>query len=211
MGVQEDIELLERNIDKLKNEYEQFFMGTIKIPPLTIQTAVERIIRKYLGGGINNSSLRFRYQNTVARYTTLSELWKRRMRMKEEGIVIGSRPQTTGFDMAPKPPPAATGAAQEKKPAPKKGPKPPAPSSKPFSATTRDPHQEKQIVDSIYQEFVRAQQKTGAGAKQVSQDSFRNLIAKQVETIKKTHKCSGVNFRVDIQDGEVKLKAKPVK
>lgn len=201
MGVPEDIALLERNIDTLKHEYEQFFQGVNKIPPHTIQTAVERLIRKYVGGGINNAALRFRYKNDVARYNTLKELWARRMRMLEEGINIGG-PQRNYRRSTPPPTP----------------PPPPPPKQQPVeeaakTAASRGQSTPKgnKVVDSLYKQFIAAHEKSGSSAKKVSPQNFEKLIAKQVATIKKAYNCSSVTFRIQVEDGEVKLKAKPVK
>lgn len=227
MGTAEDLNLLERNIDTLKHDYEQYFVGVNKTPPTTLRTAAERLIRKYSGMGINNAGLRFRYHNLVARFNTLSELWTRRLRMREEGIVIGAPQRTAppvGGDSRPRPlpppdepartPAAAGGGANP--PAAAKQARPAAGASGPekdrvFSATTRDPLREADVVKQLFDEYVKAQERAGGAAKKVSREGFQNLIAKQVGTIKQSYNCDAVNFRIQVENGEVKLKAKPVK
>jgi len=208
MGIPEDLNLLEKNIDRLRFEYDQYFMAVTKVPPHTIQTAVERLIRKYVMVNVHNSAQRFRYQNLVARYNSMKELWKRRLRMKEEGIVIGGRALQPSFS-----PPPEMFSGQVTASTPEKDTKTTSKKEKfkPFAATTSDPNKEKQVVSSLYKEYMRAHHDAGQGDKKVSMEAFQKLIEKQVSTLKKSHKCSKVNFRVDIKDGEVKLKAKPIK
>ncbi|MFC1849755.1 MXAN_5187 C-terminal domain-containing protein [candidate division CSSED10-310 bacterium] len=210
MGIPEDLVLLEKNIEKLKFEYDQYFQGVIKIPPHTIKAAVDRLIRKYQSTQISNSALRFRYQNLVYRYNSLGELWNRRLRMKEEGIMIGAPQRVASYFQAPPVTPEPDPKAPKTKKDQKK-PRPKVAAKKEFTATTRDPHQETEIVSAIYKQYMKAQSDSGQPVKRVSQDGFQKLIAKQVAAIKKSHKCSAVNFSVKIHDGEVKLKAKPVK
>lgn len=227
MGLPEDMNLLERNLDTLKHDFEQFFQGINKVPPNTLRTAVERLIRKYASTGINNAGHRFRYQNLVARYNSLNELWSRRMRMREEGIVIGAPQMYRSTPMPspthPSPPPdhdeagqqgterpvaaAATKPHQSREPGGKQVPG----TAGVYSATTREPTQEAEIIKNLYTEYMRAQQTTAAGPKKISEDGFRTLIIKQVDAIKKSYDCQGVNFSIKVEDGDVKLKAKPVK
>lgn len=208
MGIPEDISLIEANINKLIHEYEQFFLGAEKGPRnrLNSQSAVERLIRKYSNQTIGNAALRFRYQNLVHRYNSLKQLWDRRLRMREEGIVIGARARSFSGNKRPLPPiQRKKESYKEKSQSSKKPVKP-----KLFNATTREPQKEKEIVNSIYNQYMNAQKKSGSPIKKVSKEGFQKLISKQVQAIKKAHKCSAVNFRVQIQDGQVKLKAKPI-
>ncbi len=87
MGALEDILTLEMKINKLRIDYDQYFGGLIKIPPLKLQEEMKRILRTYGTRKIHNTALNFRYKSLVGRYTTYENMWQRHMRMVNEGTL----------------------------------------------------------------------------------------------------------------------------
>jgi hypothetical protein len=64
-------------------------------------------------------------------------------------------------------------------------------------------------IRQIYDQIEKEHQKLGR-ASNVSFDQLRSMIEKQSESVRERYKVSAVAFRVDVVDGKVKLKAKPV-
>lgn len=83
--IKQDIDELERKIDKLKHEYEKFFLGIINVEPVQLKNEVMRLIRKYATKNINNVMLNFRYKNLTSRFLIYQEYWNRNLRLIEEG------------------------------------------------------------------------------------------------------------------------------
>lgn len=83
--IKQDIDELERKIDKLKHEYEKFFLGIINVEPIQLKNEVTRLIRKYATKNINNVMLSFRYKNLTSRFLLYQEYWNRNLRLIEEG------------------------------------------------------------------------------------------------------------------------------
>lgn len=100
MGVHENILLLDIKLLKLKVEYDQYFSGIVKIPPFKLHEEVKKIIRMQSGKPINNTSLQFKYNSLVGRYTTYNTLWSRQMRQLEDGTL--RRAQKSGLGGANK-------------------------------------------------------------------------------------------------------------
>ena len=88
MGLNEDLDLLEKSIRQLQIEWEKFFGGVEKKPPTDLRARVEALIKKYAYAEIRNNGERFRYQTLSSRYATFNELWNKRMRAIEEGRTI---------------------------------------------------------------------------------------------------------------------------
>jgi len=65
------------------------------------------------------------------------------------------------------------------------------------------------VLRQIYDQIEKEHQKLGR-ASNVSFDQLRSMIEKQSETVRERYKVNAVAFRVDVVDGKVKLKAKPV-
>jgi hypothetical protein len=83
-----DVERLAQDIEKLRSSYEQYFLGLEKREPSDLRAAVIGQIRKYASSPIQNARLKFRYQQSVARYNTYTTYWDRILREIEEGRYV---------------------------------------------------------------------------------------------------------------------------
>src|ERR1700689_3548385 len=86
---EEDLAQLERDIRQLKIEYEQYFGGGRARPPTDIEWRIELVIKKYGERGSNMKySQRFRYGGLAQTYARFREIYRKRVRQKEEGTVV---------------------------------------------------------------------------------------------------------------------------
>lgn len=92
MDTKQDLKQIERELDDLdysltllKRDYEIYFSGGAKLPPLNAHRKLEKNIRKYAGITSLNYAQRFRYNNISARFQAYVDLWTKQMRYKEEG------------------------------------------------------------------------------------------------------------------------------
>lgn len=83
--IQGDLERFENLIKMINFEYNQYFAGNKKNPPIMYEREVNKIIHKYNMYQIKNSTLRFKFNNLVARYLTFKDRWNKRM-MEYEGV-----------------------------------------------------------------------------------------------------------------------------
>ena len=106
MAILEDLDLLERQIRQLQIEWEKFFAGTERKPPGDLRTKVEALIRSVAYAEIRNNGDRYRYQSLSTRYSTMNELWNKRLRAMEEGRPAAHGPKGMhGRPAVPPPPP----------------------------------------------------------------------------------------------------------
>ena len=82
---QQVIEDLEPKVERLKALYQQYFMGIEKIPPSVLRKDVERTIWRLRRERLQNTRLRFKFQQIIQRYNTYSQYWARIMREIEKG------------------------------------------------------------------------------------------------------------------------------
>ncbi len=83
--ISEELQQFENLIKMINFEYNQYFTGNIKHPPIVHERTVNKIIRKYNIHQITNSTLRFKFNNLVAKYLTFKERWRRKM-LEFEGV-----------------------------------------------------------------------------------------------------------------------------
>ena len=197
MGFEEDLGEIESAIRRLGVEWEKFFGGIEKKPPNDLKAKAEALIRRHANIEIKNNTERFRYQNLTAKYNTLSELWAKRLRAREEGKAFGMHGLKA--DILPPPPPSVAA------PRPRAGRGNDGNEVRVTSATG-----DSAAVRTLYDKFLAAREAAGEAAP-VKFDSFQKLIAQQASRILTEKGGQAVDFRLETKDGKVSLKAKIVK
>src|SRR5271154_6139285 len=86
----EELTLLDQQLRRLKIEYEMFFNNPSKRPPNDVEWKVLSLIRKFSDSPRLSFPQRFRYNTMAQRYAIQSDLWRKKMRIREEGY---RRPQ----------------------------------------------------------------------------------------------------------------------
>ena len=203
MTIDEELNVLDHQLRRLKIEYEIFFNNPAKRPPTEIEWKVTNLIRKFSDGGRMSFSQRYRYNEMAQRYAIHSDLWRKKMRIREEGY---RRPQDAILSVQGVRPTAE----HESKHHPVYGVghhKEAAAEDKPFSVQDSDAQSERTKVESLYKALTEAKKKSGEKVSG-SLDSFAAFVKKKTAEIRKEHKCETVVYSVETQGGQVKLKAK---
>lgn len=78
---------LEDDIRKLKIEFDIYFNGTTKRPPLEARARLEAFIRRVSDTRSMTYAQRYQLSMLVSRYTSFRELWRRMLRAKGEELV----------------------------------------------------------------------------------------------------------------------------
>ncbi len=211
MTVDEELNLLESQLRRLKIEYEVYFSNPTKKPPTDIEWKVLSLLRKFSDGGRMNFSQRFRYNEMAQRYAIYSDLWRKKGRIREEGYrrpqdallsVQGVRPEdhqpqhhpVYGLSHAASGAAAGTAAAKAQ--------------DGPLTIQCSDAQAESEKVQALYRALADA--KTHSGEVQTGNfDSFQAFVQKKTAQIRKQYGCSAVEYSVDTRDGQVRLKVKP--
>jgi hypothetical protein len=197
----EELNVLDSQLRRLKIEYEIFFSNPQKRPPTDIEWKVLALLRKFSDGGRMNFSQRYRYNEMAQRYAVYSDLWRKKSRIREEGY---RRPQDAILSIQ--------GVREEQVHEPQHHPvygvshAAGATSSPHFTLHSVD-QTEREQVERLYNTLVAAKKKAGEPVSG-GIDSFTTFVQKKTEQIRKQYKCETVEYSVEITDGHVKLKAK---
>jgi alkanesulfonate monooxygenase SsuD/methylene tetrahydromethanopterin reductase-like flavin-dependent oxidoreductase (luciferase family) len=203
----EELNVLDSQLRRLKIEYEIFFSNPTKRPPTDVEWKVLSLLRKFSDGGRMNFSQRYRYNEMAQRYAVYSDLWRKKSRIREEGY---RRPQDALLSVQ-----GVRSAEEEHKPQhhPVYGVSHVAAAaaagetaSQPFTLHSVD-QAEREQVERLYNTLVAAKKKAGENVTG-SIDSFTTFVQKKTEQIRKQYKCENVEYSVEISEGGVKLKAK---
>jgi hypothetical protein len=196
--IDEELTHLDSLLRRLKIEYEVYFNNPTKRPPADLEWKVLALLRKNSDGGRMNFSQRFKYNEQAQRYAVYSDLWRKKMRIREEGY---RRPQDALLSVQ-----GVREAEHEQKHHPVYGVSAGA-QARAFSMAFTDASAQTEEVERLYNALVAAKKKSGE-AVSGNLDSFSTFVKKKTDQIRKQYGCPAVEYSVELQDGQVKLKAK---
>jgi hypothetical protein len=203
----EELTLLETQLRRLKIEYEVYFSNPTKKPPTDVEWKVLSMLRKFSDGGRMSFQQRFRYNEMAQRYAIYSDLWRKKGRIREEGYrrpqdallsVQGVRP-TPEHEPAHRP---AYGLSRTTAAASASGA-----DDGPLTIQCSDARAEHDQVEKLYNALTEAKKKAGESVTG-NIESFASFVQKKTDQIRKQHGCQSVEYTVEMQDGQVRLKAK---
>jgi hypothetical protein len=216
LTVDEELTLLESQLRRLKIEYEVFFSNPTKRPPADVEWKVLSLLRKFSdGGGRMSFGQRFRYNAIAQRYAIYSDLWRKKARIREEGYrrpqdallsVQGVRPEAHEsehkvYGVSQAALAVAAGAA-----APVGEPFP-IRAEQAFAVQCSDARVDRDKVEKLYRVLTEAKRNAG---EEVSgnMENFSSFVQKKTDQIRKQYGCHSVEYTVEVNDGQVRLKAK---
>ncbi|MGH9453072.1 MAG: MXAN_5187 C-terminal domain-containing protein [Terriglobia bacterium] len=180
MTVDEELAKLEDNLRRLKIEYDAFFNGGLPRPPHDLLFRVEATIKKFSAGSADmNFAQRFRFNQLAQRFAVYNDLWRKKVRAREEGLIMGgSRPR-----MVEKPPPEI------------------------FGISWSDPDREQEKVNQLFSAMVEARRSVGDAEWGVEPETFASFLREKTRQIKQELDCEEIRFSVTVEEGRVRFRA----
>lgn len=187
-STEEALQVFDVKLKQLKHEYEQYFRGTRPRAPVVLRGEVQKIVNVFSNVPIQNTALRFRFNNLCARFFTFRRQWDTILRQIEEGtykphlfqaaLHERERRQRDGSEG---PPAQATGAVR------------------------------RAAGDRLFEEYVAARKSCGEDVTGLTPKRLSGILAEQRAAIQRRFGCKEVRFRVVVEKGRTKLKATPVR
>jgi len=218
--IDEELGQLEKDIRTLKIEYEQFFGGGRSRPPNDTTWRIEQLIKRYSERGADMSyGQRFRYNNLAQTYAKYQDIFRKRMKAKEEGTVqrhFGAAARAIEEERT-------RGAAALSAQAPVEqpvavAPRPPAPPRRSASelvgepggyvVACSDPDREREKVADLYNVLLEAKKSAGEKTDALTLENFTSFVRQKTAQLKQQAKCDAVEYAVQIENGQIKLKAR---
>jgi hypothetical protein len=198
--IDEELGALERDIRQLKIEYDQYFGGGRKRPPNEIEWRIDLVVRKYgERSGDMKIGQRFRFNNLTQTYAKYKDIFRKKLRQKDEGTV------QRHFGAAAKAIEAERAKAAEVAQADTATAVAEAPAA--FRIVCSHPDQEAEKVDRLFQAFVDAKKSAGEKIDKLSHAGFAEFVRKKTKDLQKQNASADVEYVVETIDGQVKLKA----
>ena len=192
----EELGQLERDIRQLKIEYEQYFGGGKARPPSDIEWRIDTMLKRYGDRGAEMKySQRFRYGNLTQMYSKFREMFRKRMKQREEGAVqrhFGAAAREIEAERA------RMRAEAEKSEA----------VHLPFAVSWKDPDHEKKKVEQLFAAFREAKARAGEDTEPLTMDAFQKFVRQKTFELKKQKNAHEVEYIVSLEDNHARLKAR---
>jgi hypothetical protein len=188
-NIDEDLQLLDARMKSLRLDYEQYFLGSRPRAPTQLRGEVQKIVAFYANVPIQNTALRFKFNNLRARFFSFKRHWDETLRKIEDGTYERHVFKAELHERE----------RSEKRKA-KAGKKKGA-----AAAEAEAP------AEDLFGAYLAAREKCGQGAKGLTPESFQRMLKTQEAAIREKTGCKAVKFRVVVEGGKTKLKASAVK
>lgn len=211
--IEDAINRIEVGIRQLKTQYDMYFAGAAPRQPFEVRKELEILIESTGKTRMQRFADRFRYNALASKYQTMTELWNKMIRAKEEGRL---RPGIPGFvepvRRTQEAVAAATGGAVGVAAATATAaPAGAAAAGGPVYHRLRfvDPTSQEPELRMFYDRFIEASKQSGGTASQVSFSSFVKQVTQRTQAVRQKAGCEAVTCSIVIKDGGVKLRVSP--
>ena len=195
--IDEDLAQLDKDIRQLKIEYEQYFGGGKKRPPSEIEWRIETVLKRHSDRSAEmNYTQRFRYGNLTQMYSKYREMFRKRLKQKEEGTVqrhFGAAAREIEKERARK-----RAAASKNSPS----------THFPFAITCTDPEGEKKKIDQLFAAFRSAKEQAGENSEELSAEEFQQFVRQKTDQLKKQEGAHEVEYVVTLEGKHARLVAR---
>jgi len=182
---EDELVQLDIKINQLKQEYEQYFLGSRPREPVLLRGDVQKTMAFLSNQPLQNTALRFKYGSLCSRYQALRRQWDETLRKIEAGTY-----QRHVFK-------ANLKDRERNEAADRRG----------AAAQNRDAMDDRA---DVFDAYISAREATGQGAKGVTREKLDALLAKQESAIRAKYGAKKVRFKVVVEDGKAKVKARKV-
>lgn len=192
--IDEELNQLDDGVRRLKIEYDIYFGGGSKKPPTELEWRVQSLMKRCSDGRRLTYGQRFKFSAIQQKFAVYNSLWQQKLRIKEEGY---RRPQDALLAIQ------GVRSFEDKEPGVVD-----ISAAEPFRIAFSDVEADQAKVKALYQAMVEARKESKSKGSAGTFESFRDFVKKKTEQIRKEYGSSAVEYSVEMENGQVKLKAK---
>jgi predicted ArsR family transcriptional regulator len=183
--IESELAVLERGLQRLHVEYERFFTGDAKVPPIDTRRRIEELLKRIGNESVERAAERFRLQNVQSRFQSLTELWEKRLSARAEGRTATSRTLVSRREE----PASATEHNAE--------------------GSTSVRRREQAGLMPLFERYCAARRTLGEDVSRVRYERFEELVRRQAAEIRRATGAQRLVFEIQTVDGRVRLVGRP--
>ncbi len=187
-SIGDELAVIERGLKALHVEYERFFTGDLKRPPVDTRRRVEELLKRLSGVNVERAAERFRLQNLQSRFSSLTELWEKRLKARDEGRAVTGRAPVPRHAEVP-----AAGGGPERD----------------AETSTSVKGRERADLMPLFSRYCDARRALGEDISRVRYERFAEALRKQAAEIRKRTGARRLVFEVQTVEGRVRVVGRP--
>jgi hypothetical protein len=195
--IDEDLSQLEKDIRQLKIDYEQYFGGGKTRPPTDAEWRIDTMLKRYGDrGGTLSFSQRFRFSNLAQMYAKYKEMFRKRLKQKEEGRVqrhFGA---------------AAREIEKERARKREGGERSNGVTQFPFALSCEDPEHEQKKIEQLYEAFRSAKEQVNESTAELTLETFQQFLRQKTDQLRKQQNAHEIEYVVALEGKRASLKAR---
>jgi hypothetical protein len=195
--IDEDLAHLEKDIRQLKIDYEQYFGGGKVRPPTETEWRIDSMLKRYSDRGAAMSyTQRFHYSNLAQTHSKYKEMFRKRLKKKEEGRVerhFGAAAREIEKERSRK-------HGSEKRHS--------GATEFPFAISCKDPVHEKKKVEQLFAAFRNAKELASENTEKLTLEAFQSFVREKTDQLKKQKNADEVEYIVALEGNHARLKAR---
>ncbi len=201
MTIDEELNALDDALRRLKVEYDVFFGGGSKKPPTDLDWRVQSLLKKHSDSQKLSFVQRFKYNSMAQRYAIFSELWRQKLRIREEGYrrpedaLLSIQGLRTDEERAAARALKAEGERTEGE-------------VREFTIGCDEIETGHEKVRLLFDAMLEARRSAGDATASGRFEGFLAFIKMKAEQIQREFHCHNVEFRVERTDHKVRLTAR---
>jgi hypothetical protein len=180
LDLRAELAKLERMIEQLKVDYEQFFLGMVPHAPDQLHNQVKRAIRALIKAPFKSSQISFSLRTLESRYHTYNTYWSRVNRQRDDGTYHRDIFRANMRERAK---------AEEQLAQTAKG-------------------KAKNSMQALFQAYKGELERQTGTKQKLDYDAFERTLLKRAKDFKERHGNKKLAFKVMVQNGKVTVKAK---
>jgi len=189
---EETLVKLDADIDGLRVQFEQYFMGMRKTAPEMERGRIQFLLRRLANAQSANYALKFKFSQTTAKFSSYNQYWERIQQKIESGQLSRDRLKSV---LATGPVPE-NGKDQKKD---KAAEKPAGPAAGDDLSAAK--------LDQIYTQLVDSRKQMNQAAN-IDKEKLGAALKKQMGALKEKYKDKKMEFEVVVESGQTKIKAR---
>lgn len=212
--VSQEVDAVETALHALRGQYEQFFLGLEKRPPVRAHEAYRKRLAALKTIPARNASISFRVQSLQSSTATYERLWARTIQEIENGTYRRDlfkarlRRKSSSPEQPATPRPETPGSTPEAEPPAEAPPPARAPTIHIAGTPPPEPLSETRLR-SVYRAYVEAKRRCNEDTTRLSFDAVAASLKRQVPELLERHNARDVEYRVFVKDGKAVLRAVP--
>lgn len=171
--------------NQLKAEFDLYFVGQRKIPPLPEREALAKVIKRIQFMPVRDNAVKFKISNLVARFNSYNEMWNRRLKEIEEGP--RRRPKVAV-------PPATAQRITNN-----------------GGVVIHNPEVEVSKLKALYHRYISQVEAVTGRASRLGYEDFKTKMSQRLIAFKRKTHCQALQIDIKKKEGKVKMVIKPIK